>query len=419
PLPEYAQGFVDRVNVGREPAGSLIDALIADLREECGIVALASDFKDEAVPTHLTMNFRVVDEHGRQLGMGRNLAALRAELGQQAKRQFKEAFSRVGATVPAPASAPARDEGVKTKSAGTKDASRNASIHAGPVAVAGDDHLTDWTLGALPELMEVRRGGQTLIGYPALVDRQTHAALEVFDDPQEAARAHRLGLARLFRLQLAEQLRYLEKNLPAMTKMAMQFMALGTADELRDQIVAAAVERACLADPLPTDAQSFATRKQDAKSRVVLLANEIARTVAAILDQHQSLAKKLSSVKAHPAAATDIEAQLAALVNPRFVTVTPIEQLSHLPRYLKAIALRIEKLAADPQRDAARMTEMAPLLRAWQRAHAGRKGVPDTALENFRWLLEELRVALFAQELRTPMPVSVKRLQKIWDGQQR
>ena len=418
PLPGYAQGFTER----NDPEGasassltvSLTTALIRDLREERGIVAQASDFKDEAVPAHLTMNFRIVDEHGRQLAMGRNLAALRAELGQQARRQFKEAFSRVGAVASAsPVGQEAKVESVKAHRQ-VVDASAAASL-----AIAVEDRLTDWTFGALPELMGVKRGGQTLIGYPALVDRQTHAALEVFDDPQEAARAQRLGVARLFRLQLAEQLRYLEKNLPEMTKMAMQFMALGTADELCEQIVAAAIERACLGYPLPVDAESFATRKQDAKSRIVLLANETARTVAAILDQCQAVTKKLSLLKAHPAALADIEAQLAALLNKRFVTTTLVEQLSHLPRYLKAIGLRIDKLAGDPQRDAARMAEMAPLLKAWQRAHAARKGAQDSALDGFRWLLEELRVALFAQELRTPMPISVKRLQKIWDSQQR
>ena len=411
PLPEYAQGFTER----HEPRGSLVDALIADLRVERGVVAQASDFKDEAVPAHLTMNYRIVDEHGRQLAMGRNLAALRAELGQQARRQFKEAFSRVGAVAVPPAAAQATTD----ETPETQGSTGHISSDISHITNAPEEKLTDWPLSALPELMEVKRGGQTLIGYPALVDRHTHAALEVFDDPHDAARAHRLGLGRLFSLQLAEQLRYLEKNLPSMTSMAMQFMALGTADELREQIVAAAIERACLVDPLPADADSFATRKQDAKSRIVLLANETARTAAGILDHHQAVTKKLSAIKAHPAALLDIEAQLAALVHRRFVTTTPIEQLSHLPRYLKAIALRIDKLADDPERDAARMAEMAPLLKAWQRAHAARKGAKDPALDNFRWLLEELRIALFAQELRTPMPVSVKRLQKIWDGQQR
>ncbi len=404
PLPDYADGFVARA----EPQGPLIDALIADLREERGIVAQPGDFKAEAVPAHLAMNFRIVDEHGRQLAMGRNLAALRAELGQEARHQFKEAFARVGGAV-----APPREASAATIEPAPVDLAES------PVVPLTAERLTDWTFGALPELLEVRRGGQSLIGYPALVDHRDHVTLEVYDEPAEAAAAHRAGLARLFRLQLAEQLRYLEKNLPDATRMAMQFMALGTADELREQIVGAALDRAALGDPLPTDAATFDARKADAKSRIVLLANETARTVGTILDQSQAVVKKLPALKKHPAALVDVEAQLAGLVHRRFVETTPPEQLKHLPRYLQGIALRIDKVVADPARDAQRMAEMAPLVRHWQRAQASRKGTADAGLDQFRWLLEELRVALFAQELRTPMPVSVKRLQKIWDQMQR
>ena len=271
----------------------------------------------------------------------------------------------------------------------------------------------------MPELLEVRRGGHTLIGYPALVDRRTHATLEVFDDPAEAARVHRGGLARVFRLQLHEQLRYLEKNLPDMTRLAMQFMTLGTVDELREQIVATVVDRACLADPLPTDAAAFEARKEDARSRIVLLANEIARTVGGILDQYQIVQKKMAALKPHPAVLADIEAQVGALVHRRFVATTPPDRLAHLPRYLKAIVMRVDKLTADSARDGQRMAEIAPLQKRWQRVVAAQKGAVDAGLDNYRWLLEELRVALFAQELRTPMPVSVKRLDKIWETLQR
>ncbi len=401
PIPDYVDGFVARA----APDGALLDALIADLREQRGVVAQASDFKVEAVPAHLAMNFRIVDEHGRQLAMGRNLASLRAELGQAARHQFKEAFARVAAALPTVADAPAPSPDF-------------AAVDA-PAPTVAAERFTDWTFGALPELLEIRRGGQSLVGYPALVDQRDHVTLEVYDEPAEAAVVHRAGLARLFRLQLAEQLRYLERNLPDATRMAMQFMSLGTADELREQVVGAALERAALGDPLPTDAASFEAREADAKSRIVLLANETARTVGTILDQHQAALKKLPAAKKHPAALADVEAQLAGLVHRRFVATTPAEQLKHLPRYLKAIALRIDKLAGDPARDAQRMAEMAPLLRAWQRAEASRKGAPDAGLDGFRWLLEELRVALFAQELRTPMPVSVKRLQKVWEQLQR
>ncbi len=398
PLPAYAQGFVDR----NEPQGPLIDALIADLRQERGVVALPGDFKAEAIPPHLTMNFRIVDEHGRQLATGRQLAMLRVELGQQARQQFQEAFSRVGAVAVQ----------------GAVEAERVAPAARTPTAEV-EEKLVDWTFGELPELLEVRRRGQVLIGYPALVDRETHVVLEVFDDPQEAASIHRLGLARLFRLQLHEQIRYLEKNLPDLTRMAMQFMPLGTADELRDQIVSVAIERACLVDPLPTDAASFAARKDEARARIVLLANETARTVAVILDQYQVVSKKLASLKPHPAALADIEAQLSMLFGKRFIVRTPGAQLSHFPRYLKAIAMRIDKRIADARRDDERMAELSPLLRSWTRADAARKGAFDPGLEQFRWLLEELRVALFAQELRTPMPVSVKRLHRVWDTLQR
>ena len=409
PLPDYAQGFAERAVA----EGPLIEALIVDLRDQRGIVAQPSDFRDEAVPAHLTMNFRVVDEHGRQLGMGRHLAALRADLGQQARHQFKEAFARAGPTLSIATERPA---------AAAPSAARptDAPTATPPILdTIADQPFTDWTFGVLPELLEVRQGGQSLIGYPALVDRRTHVVLEVFDDADEAARVHLQGLARLFRLQLSEQLRYLEKNLPDMTRMAMQFMVLGTADELRDQIVDVAIARACLVDPLPTDAASFEARKTDARARLVLLANETARAVGAVLEPYHTVLKKLGLLKASPAALADIEAQLAGLVHGRFVAQTPPAQLTHLPRYLKAIVMRIDKRSADPRRDDDRLAELAPLLRWWQRAQAQRKGAADSGLDGFRWMLEELRVALFAQELRTPMPVSVKRLQKLREGLER
>ena len=395
PLPDCAEGFVDRT----DPSGSLVDALIADLREQRGLVVQPGDFRQEVVPIHLLMNLRIVDEHGRQLAMGRHVAALRAELGDQARRQFQDAFARAGA-VPAVPPGPA----VVARPAPAE------------VVRGSDETFDDWSFGALPELLEVRRGGAVLIGYPALVDRGAQVALEVFDDPQEAARVHRDGLVRLFRLQLHEQIRYLEKHLPDMTRMAMQYMTLGTAEELRDQIVDAALRRACLVDPLPTDAAAFEARKGEARARIVLLANEVARTSGTILDQHQAVLKKLPQLKGSGAALADVEEQLARLVHKRFVARTPTERLSHVPRYLKAVVMRIDKRIADPRRDDQRMAEFVPLQKAWQRADAQRKGADDERLDDFRWLLEELRVALFAQELRTPMPVSVKRLEKVWSS---
>ena len=114
-------------------------------------------------------------------------------------------------------------------------------------------------------------------------------------------------------------------------------------------------------------------------------------------------------------AADDMQSQLTRLVSKRFIADTPAAQLAHLPRYLKAMQLRVDKLRADPHRDAQRMVELRPLEQAWSRLAAQRKGASDARLEEFRWLLEELRVSLFAQELRTPQPVSAKRLQRVWE----
>jgi len=126
--------------------------------------------------------------------------------------------------------------------------------------------------------------------------------------------------------------------------------------------------------------------------------------------------KRLSAARAFPAACADIDQQLARLFPRGFVTATPPAQLAHYPRYLKAIAARLDKIKADSARDAQRMADIAMLQTPYLREVGARKGQTDPRLEEFRWLLEELRVSLFAQELRTPMSVSVKRLQKVWDA---
>lgn len=424
PLPEYAAGFVERAGRERFGAGGLVDALIADVREQTQVATKTSDFKLETLPAHLFMNFKVIDEHGRQLAMGRNLAQLRAELGAQAQQHFQK-IAAAATLAPAgePAAAAAGASGARARRAPLGAPPRAAEPAAQAGAAAGAtalyEHLTMWNFGKLPELLEIRRRGETLFGYPALVDRGTHCDVEVFDSPDEAARIHRAGLRRLFALQLKEPIKYLEKNLPGLREMAMQYMSLGTQDELRDQLIATALDRACLQEPLPADDASFHARRDEGRSRLNLLAQEIARLVGQILAEYAGLAKKLAQAKPFPAAHADMQGQLAALVGKRFVVDTPYAQLAHFPRYLKGIALRIDKLKADPARDARQAAELQPLAQHYQRSVAQRGGVADARLAEFRWLLEELRISLFAQELRTPMPVSVKRLYKVWESMQR
>lgn len=428
PLPEYAAGFVERTGRERFGAGGLVEALIADVRGETQVAMKTADFKLETLPAHLFMNFKVIDEHGRQLAMGRNLAQLRQELGAQAQQQFQKiaAASTIapggeageGDAGDAPALAAVPGSAAKGGKPG-KGAAPHTAAPAEAGATALYENLTTWNFGKLPELLEIRRRGQTLYGYPALVDRGTHCDVEVFDSPEEAARIHRAGLRRLFALQLKEPIKFLEKNLPGLREMAMQYMSLGTQDELRDQLIDTALDRACLQDPLPDDDASFHARRDEGRSRLNLLAQEIARLVGQILAEYAGLAKKLAQAKPFAQAHADLQQQLAALVGKRFVIDTPYVQLAHFPRYLKGIALRIDKLKADPARDAKQSGELLPLVQQYQRAVSQRGGVADSRLAEFRWLLEELRISLFAQELRTPMPVSVKRLHKVWESMQR
>jgi len=183
--------------------------------------------------------------------------------------------------------------------------------------------------------------------------------------------------------------------------------------------VTAALDRVCLSEPWPTDRAQFLARRDEVRGRLALVAQELARLIEQVVQEALSVQRKLAALRAADAARADMEQQLARLLGRRFVADTPPQALAQLPRYLKAIGLRLEKLQADPLRDQARMRELAPLQTRWLREVAARKGVADPRLEEFGWLLEELRVSLFAQELRTPFPVSVKRLEKIWASAQR
>lgn len=405
PLPGYAAEFAAEAEFAQ---GNLIDVLLRHVRDRTQIAVQRADFKQEQLPAHLLMNFRVVDEHGRQLGIGRNLPALKAELGAQARSAFQALASLKSVVAPAePASAPAPAIASMAPPASVASVPR-----ASPVAAS--QRYTSWTFGTLPELLEVKRAGQSLIGFPALIDKVDHVVIEVFDEPEVAAAQHRAGLRRLVALQIRDALKALEKNIPDLQKMAVTFMPLGTPEELRAQIIDLALDRAFLAAPLPDDATSFARRIDEGRGRLVLIAHEIARSAGAVLTEWAAATRKLKDARPPKDVADDIAAQLARLVPKRFVLATAWAQLAHLPRYLKAIVMRLDKLRADPQRDAQRLAELRPIEQRFWRVLAERKGVADVRLEEFRWLLEELRVSLFAQELRTPQPVSVKRLEKAW-----
>lgn len=386
PLPDYATKFFTRTAEGEPQSLAFAEVLARDVRENAGVACHVSDFKIEQLPPHLIMNFKVLDEHGRQIAMGRNLAQLRAELGEAAQETF-----------------------------------RNVAQEDATVAKDLEEGIVDWTFGELPDLMEISRKGQTLIGHPALVDRGRDCAIDVFDDPLEAAREHRKGLLRLFRLTLREQVRFVERSVRDLGRVQMQAqMVPGLAqlfessDTLAAEVVDCALLATALAEPRPIDEATFRERREDVKGRLTLVAGEISRLMVEIVSESATIPSKVKRLSDEKALIADIESQLKDLFRPHFLTTVPLSQLAHYPRYLKALQYRLERYRDDPERDASRRLDIERLTVPLLRARAERRGQPDARLDEFGWMLQELRVSLFAQQLRTPMPVSVKRLERVW-----
>ncbi|RAR55841.1 UNVERIFIED_CONTAM: ATP-dependent helicase HrpA [Acidovorax defluvii] len=437
PLPESAKRLAELLGTPeRFGTGSLTDVLLKQVRDETSLDVKRADFKLDMLSPHLFMNFRVVDEHGRQLGHGRNLGALKAEWGAKARGAFQALAglklggaaaesdkyeSKVPQALDGKAQA-AIKTGVKGGAQPAQPAKPASTTPSAPSTPAGQRYTT-WTFGELPELMEIKKAGQTLIGFPALIDGGDAVTIEVFDEPEVAAAKHRAGLRRLFALQIKDALKYLEKNIPDLQKMAVAYMQVGrnadgtgggTQEELRTQIIDVALDRAFLLDPLPTDEYAFKRRVEEGRGRLTLIANEVARLAATILTEYAAAARKIKDTKNAPEATADAQQQLQRLMPKNFIAAAPWAQLAHYARYLKAITLRLDKYRADPARDAAKLAELRPQEQRYWRLVAERKGAVDARMQELRWLLEELRVSFFAQELRTPQPVSVKRLDKLW-----
>jgi ATP-dependent helicase HrpA len=365
PLAEFAAEFARAVPPSDLP---LATALARHVRAQLSLEVPVDAFRADSAPPHLRMNFRVVDEHGRQFGMGRDLAALKRELARESE-----------------------------------------AVLQGQARGDAGERYTAWSFGDLQEIMEIRRGGHTLMGYPALVDAGDAVTLQVFDSPEKARAMHRAGVRRLLAIAFRERVRDLERALARDAALA----------PLKDDIVAAALDRAFLAESLPTLRAEYARRLEEGRSRFGLIAQEMARAAALLVAEHAQLHKRIAAAaKAFPQTAEEVRSQVARLYAPGFLLRTPWERLQHLPRYVKAAALRLDKLREDPQRDARLAAQVAALETPYRRELAARAriGAVTAEWEQFGWLLEELRVALFAQQLRTPVPVSAKRLAKLWQS---
>ena len=437
PMSESAAAFMADFDAGAfdtdEPLLRMLQRFVEDRVQ---LKLPLESFRVENLKPHCFMNLRVIDEHGRVMGQSRNLSELRARFRDQVAARFKAAkidgalagaLDAAGAvTAPAADGGGGRPRREKGAASAQQAAERGSSPMRGdeaanaPAAASALAGVTSWSFGALPELLELRVAGRDVIGFPALHDDGDSVSLRPYDTPEEAARVHRAGLTRLFALTLKDQVRAIER-LPGLRELALQYMNFGTEAELKARLVEATLTRCCLLEPLPADQAGFEQRCTEAKSRVTLVAQEFMRLAGQLLTENAALQKRLLGMKAFPDVVADLQSQISGLLPKNFLVAYPWEHLAQFPRYLKATSIRLDKLRNNPARDAQLMNDWKALAQTWEREQIAKRraGVTDPQLESFRWMLEELRVGLFAQELKTPMPVSVKRLQKIWDSRPR
>lgn len=402
PVPEFVTGFLEYIDqmsfrrksesrdVIKETLDSdfrrndggknlpLLETLATYIQQKTTLKISKEDWDLNDIPSHHLMNFSVIDDAGRELAMGRDWNALKKQLGSAAQLTFRNASPDIEKT-----------------------------------------GLRQWDFGDLPQTLSFERDGLKVTGYPALEDDIDTVAVKLFDTEREAAQSHRKGVCRLMRFELKEQMKQLEKSLPNFNQYALVLRNVMAPDDLREDMIAAIADRAFIGeDELPRTNADFMKLKQRARTRLPAVTEAVARQAQAIATEYQLLTQKQGQMAATVnRLRRDLEQQISLLVYKGCFSQTPWEHLQHIPRYLKALRLRIEKHPANPERDGKNAGSVGLIWQKWQdkinamnQAHLD---IPQQLLD-FRWLIEELRVSLFAQELKTPFPVSIKRLEKIW-----
>ncbi|MDN5872056.1 MAG: ATP-dependent RNA helicase HrpA [Nitrococcus sp.] len=375
PAPQFAAAILDAASPGN---GSLFDAARAELERMTGVTIPSDAWEGSELPRHLRMNFRVVDSNGRTIREGRMLSDLQRDLGARAREQL--------------------------------DGDRSRWERRG---------LRRWDFDELAEHVELNEAGILLRGYPALVDEGESVTLRLLDSPEQAARASLDGIRRLFMLHLPDQTKYLRRKLPGIERLCLLYSVLGSCDALKQDFLAAVYQRAFMPErALPRTREAFEARLQAGREELIPTATELAQTLLQVLEHYQNLRRRLTA-QVSPAqleSRRDMREQLDAMVYAGFVRETPAQWIGELSRYLRALARRLEQLERDPAKDRRGMQAIRPLWEQYRRRgeqHA-RKGLHDPRLERYRWLLEEYRVSLFAQELGTREKVSQRRLQEVW-----
>jgi ATP-dependent helicase HrpA len=376
PVPEFVTGFLSHIE--NQSTLPLLDTLAAYIQHKTTLKISKEDWILSEMPAHHLMNFSIVDDAGRELAMGRDWSGLKKQLGQAAQLTFRNTSPDIEKT-----------------------------------------GLKQWDFGDLPQTLSFERDGLKVTGYPALEDNIDAVSVRLFDTENEAEISHRKGVARLMRFELKEQIKQLEKGLPNFNQYALAFRNIFSPDDLREDLLTAIADRAFIGeDDLPRSNADFMKLKQRARTRLPAVSEAIARQAQAIATEYQLLLTKQSQM---PATVNrlkkDVEQQVQLLVYKNCFSQTPWEYLVHVPRYLKALRLRIEKQPANPERDGKNAASVGIIWQKWQdkmnQSHASGSQY-SWALQDYRWLIEELRVSLFAQELKTPFPVSIKRLEKTW-----
>ena len=298
-----------------------------------------------------------------------------------------------------------------------------ASFAASPPPEFHRDGLTRWDFGDLPERVEIASDGMTFSGYPALVDAGSSVSLRIFDAPDIARQQTRAGLRRLFMLQLRQEMEHIERTLPDLDRLCLYYATVGLCDDLKDDLLLAIADRALFDDEPEAPIRSrdeFAARAEAGWRRLADAARQVIEFVAQSLEAYHALDVALSNdfPPLWAESIRDMLDQLSHLIYRGFVVATPFTQLRQLPRYLAGLDVRLKKLAgAGLNRDLQVLAQITALWEQYKRraARVREEGIHDPALEQFRWMLEELRISQFAQELKAAGPVSVQRAQKQWE----
>ncbi|MEW6131976.1 MAG: ATP-dependent RNA helicase HrpA [Pseudomonadota bacterium] len=376
PLAQSVTAFLSDARPGEAPLAQAVAAWVE------GRTGKKTELRETGLPAHLRLNLRVLDDGGKELAMGRDLALLRRQLGE------------------------------------------TASLTYGKGGGAGGherEGITAWDFGDLPASVAFSRGGQKLTGYPALMDDGASVSLKLLDTRENAEAESRKGVVRLLRLALAAQFKQLEKDISRQTALALKYRGFGNADALFAELADTIAYRACLGDDeLPRNQREFDRQKERAKPRIAPVTQALLKSVEECLDLAQQVQARLAQKSPFAHAQKDEQAHLARLIHPGFIRATPWERWQNLPRYLRAILRRFDKLPSAGERDARHTAVIQGLEARYQERLAKHRkaGIQDLRLDEFRWHLEELRVSLFAQELKTPYPVSAKRLEKLWESVQ-